>query len=207
MTCNSCDDKNAYSIWLNTITYVPWRMSFPGTKYWTMNSTEQYTEQYLTIEFSPSSGKALREQTCYPRPESNPDHDRVMGWMLYQRASLADGNLAIQNLYSTLIIKYGHEKKNKVKATSAIFDYPLFMYRYWNYKDNAKITHEFAEFAVEYSMWDCTPKLVYWSMSIFFQAYLQNCRQKVVKVYHIALIHYTVTKLRYIWKYSFLFIL
>jgi hypothetical protein len=75
--------------------------------------------------------------------------------MLYQRASLADVNLAFQNLYSTLIIKYG---QNKVKATSAIcaiFEYPLFMYRYRNY--NAKITHEFAEFAVEYSMWIARP--------------------------------------------------
>ena len=72
--------------------------------------------------------------------------------MLYQRASLADVNLAFQNLYSTLIIKYG---QNKVKATSAIFDYPLFMYRYCNY--NAEITHEFAEFAVEYSMWIARP--------------------------------------------------
>ncbi len=143
------------SIWLNTISHVAWRDVFSwniSIEQWTVLNN---TEQYLTMEFSPSSGKAPREQTCYPRPESNPDHDRVMGWMLYQRASLADVNLAFQNLYSTLIIKYG---QNKVKATSAIcaiFEYPLFMYRYRNY--NAKITHEFAEFAVEYSMWIARP--------------------------------------------------
>jgi hypothetical protein len=74
--------------------------------------------------------------------------------MLYQRASLADGKLAIQNLYSTLIIKYG---QNKIKATSAIFEYPLFMCIDIGITYNAKITHEFAEFAVEYSMWIARP--------------------------------------------------
>jgi hypothetical protein len=43
--------------------------------------------------------------------------------MLYQRASLADDNLAIQNLYTSVIIKYG---QNKVQATSAVYEYPLF---------------------------------------------------------------------------------